>query len=115
MKIKTSFNFVLGGQARKLCIDMNMMCEVEEILDVQLMQSEEFWKHLGLRELRALTYAMLYKEIPRPSLINVGDWLSDCDFEEFAKTMTEAWSADFEKDSGKKSSKKEKAQDPTKD
>jgi len=115
MNINSSFNFELGGTPRTLKIDMNMLCEVEELLNERLMQNEEFWGDMSFIKLRGLAWAMLYAETPRPSVITVGDWLSKVSLEEFTAAFMETFTKDFAKeDTPSAAGKKKKVADPTK-
>lgn len=114
MKLNASFNFEMGGKARTFNVDMNMFCEVEQLLGVRVMQeNKEFWMKMGFIEMRALGYSMLYAEEPRPSLIEVGSWMSNIDLPKFSSTFTEIIQRDFV--GGGNNEDDEESVDPTKD
>ena len=84
----------LGGKNRKLIFDMNAMCEIEELFDISLMTNmEEFFSSLSFRKLRATVWAMLSREIPRPDINEVGDWISEANLAEVGKQIKEALTA----------------------
>lgn len=112
-KLNASFSFEMGGAARAFVLNMNSICEVEQLLNVRLMQNQEFWAQMGFVELRALAHAMLHKETPRPELLVVGEWISDCDMKEFLDAITFVFAGDFKKSDGDDQGSPQ--EDPTKD
>jgi len=97
MKFNSTFNFDFGDEVRRFRIDMNMLCEVEQVLGERLMSNENFWSNLGFTQLRALAYSMLYAQDPRPTIEQVGSWMSEVDLGEFTAAFMEAFTRDFPK------------------
>ena len=116
MKLNATTNVTLGGKSRSLVLNMNAMSIIEAELDVNLMQhGGDFFGSLNFTKMRVLIWAMLYKESPRPTILDVGDWLSEADLEKVSEGIGRLFSLDNEDaDTGKGSKKATKASDPTK-
>jgi len=114
MKLDAKVDMLIGGKTRTLCLTLNTLSEVEIELNVNLMQGgEEFFGSLTFTKMRVLVWAMLYKESPRPSIADVGEWISEVGIESVSAAIGELFLMDkgTEK-AGPKSIKK--ASDPMK-
>jgi hypothetical protein len=114
MRLKSTSKIKLGEREVELILDMNVLCEIETSLDVNIMTQPEFFESLGFVQLRGMLWAMMYKEQPRPTLEEVGEMLSETSMDEIGTAIGNLFSADSEK-STEKATKKGKASDPTKD
>lgn len=113
MNLQTRIKVSLGGSERELRLDMNMLCDLEEQLGVSIMQQGSFWEKIGFKELRTMVYCMLYRESPRPSIEDVGDWLSEVNFTKLTSEIIGAWSNDVDTSDVSSGGGGESAPDPT--
>lgn len=111
MKLNAQVKHDFGGKKRLFVLNLNTMAEIEEVLGVNLMKDgESFFEDLTFVKMRALVWALLHKETPRPTAVEVGEWLSSSDLEEISGIIGSLFSMDSIKD-GKKT---KQASDPTK-
>ena len=116
MKLSAKFNFEIGDKVRTFILNMNSLCELEEVLGIRIVQNKEFLNDIGVNEMRAIAHCMLYKESPRPTVEDVGEWLSEVDIDEFFSKFVECISGDFGNVEGKKAAGGSGNQpDPTQD
>lgn len=111
MKLNAKTEVNLGGKSRTLVLDLNALSTVETELDVNLMSDGgEFFSSLTFTKMRVLVWGMLYRESPAPSLVEVGEWLSDTDMEKIGESIGKLFTIDA--DENKKSKGGKKATDP---
>lgn len=116
MKLSATTNVDLGDKSRTLVLNMNAMSIIENELNVNLMQDGgNFFGSLDFTKMRVLIWAMLYKEDPRPTLLDVGEWLSEADLEKVSDGIGKLFALDSKGDDApKRAGKAGKAVDPTK-
>jgi len=85
----------LGGKERTLVWDMNAVCELEAIENVNILAGTTFWKDMSVSKFRSLIYVMLYKEDPRPDLHEVGEMISDFGFDKIGEVVAEMFESSF--------------------
>ena len=113
MKLDAKTDVEIGGRKRALCLTMNTLSEVELALNVNLMSGgEEFFKSMTFTKMRVIVWAMLYKEKPRPTVEEVGEWISETGLESISEAIGKLFTLDTNTESTEPKSKK--ASDPMK-
>jgi len=82
-----------GGKNRTLVWNMNAVCELEAIEKVNILSGGNFWRDMSVSKFRTLIYVMLYKEDPRPSMEEVGEFISDYGFDKIGDIVAEMFEA----------------------
>jgi len=78
-----------GGKDRVLRYNLNAIAELEGLLDTNLMVDNSFWANMSISGFRAFVWAALYHEDPRPTLLDVGEWISDYGLDKVGEKIAE--------------------------
>lgn len=100
MPLNLTCKVELQNSYKILRLNMNSIAEIEQLLDVNLMHDRAFWDDLSITKIRGLVWGMLYKEIPRPSLSVVGDWMSNANMDEVMESIIKMWTSDLKAQAG---------------
>ncbi len=89
----------LGGRNRVIRYDFNALCDLEESLGVTgLVELQQRFTDLGMRAIRAFTWAGVLHEEPDATIEQVGAWIGQLPkggFEKLGEAIAEAFQSAF--------------------